>query len=230
MYADLARLLGGYLHQDFPEEYGSADGAVRAFAEDGPERVDGAAAEIGGLLDEDRSDADLAALLTRLGSCHRPESDGHTPRSWLAHVRELLTAAARDFAVHLDPAGLDRTRSGLVTGGIWVRAAGVAFPCPGWSDFPVALAAGWLTGLAAGGRTLRFMEGPYELRLAPAQDGRATLTATAEGAAEPALVTAVDPAAVTRAVRRAAVVLLTSCRARGWNTEDIRYLSARLTD
>ena len=229
MYENLALLLGAYLHQDFDLDHGTADDAVRAFAAGEPERAEATSAEIGDLLGVGSDDADVAALLARLGSCYRPEGDGRTPRSWLAHVRDLLAVEARNLAVVVGGHELDRTSGGMVTGPIWIRAEGADFPCAGWSDFPVALIGAWLTVLAEPGTAeLRFMEGPYVLRVERGAPGRSLLTAEADGAAEPTLVTEADTAAVVRAVHRAGVVLLTACRARGWDHRDLRYLAGRL--
>lgn len=92
MYESLGLLLGAYLHQDFLLEYATPDDAVRGFGESEPHRVPGALAEIDDLLDGDLGEQALGDLLTELGSYYRVEADGYTPRSWLSHVRDLLTA------------------------------------------------------------------------------------------------------------------------------------------
>jgi len=93
-YPALYQLLAGYFHEDWPEEYPSADDALRAFrAEAPPGAIRAAVLEVERLLAEQLSDGDLGRLLMegfRLN--YVPERDGRTHREWLQHVREQLGA------------------------------------------------------------------------------------------------------------------------------------------
>jgi len=88
-YPELRRFFEGYMHEDFVHEYGTAEGALRAYEADASEperrrlRSDAtkmlAALETGGL-------ADARSLLASLGA-------KWTPRS-LAALKKWLAAAA----------------------------------------------------------------------------------------------------------------------------------------
>lgn len=233
MYDDLARLLGGYFHQDFVDVHGSPDAAVRAFAAGAPDVAAGTVRDIDALLAGELTEPRLTGLLTELGSCYDVHSDGYDARGWLAHVRELLTAELRRlaaFTVVVAPGDLERTASGAVTGPIWVRAAGTDFPEAGWTDFPVALIGGWLTELTAPREptTLRFLEGPYELRLArAAAPDRWTLTARRTGA-PPAVRTELALALAIDRLRHAGTAVAAYCRSRGWTDHDLEHLATIL--
>jgi len=70
--------------------------------------------------------------------------------------------------------GLDRAemlQSGSVVGALWLDLEGEAFPERGWIDLPVPVVTSWIEALRAFASPepvraeLRFMEGPFELRL-----------------------------------------------------------------
>jgi len=92
-YPRLRLLMAGYLHEDWHEESGSPEEAVRLFAtREGPgvareaaEEVDDALASLSG-----RGEAAASALLRDLGGAYDAEADGWTATEWLARVRALL--------------------------------------------------------------------------------------------------------------------------------------------
>lgn len=90
-YPNLRHLLGSYLHQDYADEFSSADEAVRAFADrEPPETVTAAAAEIDAILSDSRFQTDANARLAELDCSYDPTADGLSPAAWLKTVRGIL--------------------------------------------------------------------------------------------------------------------------------------------
>lgn len=90
-YPNLRHLLGSYLHQDYADEFPSADEAVRVFARrEPPETVTATAAEISTLLSDTRFHTDASAQLTELDCYYDPTADGLSPDVWLKAVRDIL--------------------------------------------------------------------------------------------------------------------------------------------
>lgn len=63
------------------------------------------------------------------------------------------------------------TRSGLLTGTIFIRGASWAFPDDAWNDFILPLLSNWvaqLTSLSTSGQTVQllFMDGPFVFTIA----------------------------------------------------------------
>lgn len=88
----LEQFLGGYLHQDFDLDFGTAEDAVAAFAKEGPhesvravcDELDNALA----MLDAGREQPEK--FLLRLGCYFNPAADGLTVNDWLNRVRKTL--------------------------------------------------------------------------------------------------------------------------------------------
>ncbi len=92
-YPETLQFLGGYLHQDWPEDYATADEAVRvAIAESDAKRLRGVERELPTLLrlPED----DLRAVLAELCDYY-PPGDGRSWRGWLEEVHRAVSAASR---------------------------------------------------------------------------------------------------------------------------------------
>lgn len=87
----LRLLLSGYLHLDWPEDYGSdLWAAVDDFATSEPEAAEGLAAEIESVLTDYGSEDELRRLVFELGSGYLPEADGYEYRSWLQQVAQRV--------------------------------------------------------------------------------------------------------------------------------------------
>ncbi len=75
------------------------------------------------------------------------------------------------FSVVIDGNDLARAKSGALTGRVWVRLDGEAFPEEQWSDFPAIALKDWLTemrSLLEDDRhvaSCHFVDGPYLFRL-----------------------------------------------------------------
>lgn len=76
---------GAYLHQDFVEDYGSADGALEAFLRDSPDPA-ALSDEIQQLLAAATTEDALEDACDRLGSCYYAPWNGETYRDWLLQV------------------------------------------------------------------------------------------------------------------------------------------------
>lgn len=91
---ELALFLGGYLHQDWPEDLeGDPWNAVVHYVNDYGTDADDLASEIDVLLDS-LDEPGLKQRVEDLGSCYLPEVDGWTYRGWLAEV----ATRAKDLA------------------------------------------------------------------------------------------------------------------------------------
>jgi hypothetical protein len=92
----LELLFQAYLHQDWPDEYGSAWAAVDDFLANEP-RAAQLPDEVTALLAEQPSDDGLReAFLDTLDSGYLPEADGFTVRDWLTALRERAQGASHD--------------------------------------------------------------------------------------------------------------------------------------
>jgi CdiI immunity protein len=91
-YPALYQLFGGYFHQDWLQEYGDPEAALRAFVvEAPPDAVRAAGAEVDRLLAAGFDDASLAALLERGFDCNFvPAAQAGGPAAWLREVRAAL--------------------------------------------------------------------------------------------------------------------------------------------
>ncbi len=89
----LAQFLGGWFHQDWPDEgYASPADVVRAYArEETPQAVRATMKEIDSLLASRLPPTQMRRLLVdELGCAYDPTADGKTFRSWLREVHEIL--------------------------------------------------------------------------------------------------------------------------------------------
>ena len=83
-YPTLEQFFGGYLHQDWRDDYPDEWAALDDFLEDGPEVVDSFRREVAVVLADYESEADLRQLvLDELGSFSMVEVRGWTYRAWL---------------------------------------------------------------------------------------------------------------------------------------------------
>jgi phenylalanyl-tRNA synthetase beta subunit len=90
----LAQLLGAYFHQDWMLDDATTEGVIRRFrSEASPERVRRSAEDIARVLASSVNEAELSALLDRLGCHYDPASEGRSARVWLERVGGLLAPA-----------------------------------------------------------------------------------------------------------------------------------------
>jgi CdiI immunity protein len=83
-YPLLWQFFGGYLHQDWPDDYPDEWAAVEAFVHDAPSKVPVFRAEIATLLAEHPSEEDVRhVVLDELESCFAAEVAGWAYRAWL---------------------------------------------------------------------------------------------------------------------------------------------------
>jgi hypothetical protein len=93
-YPSLEHMFGAYLHQDFDLDYGTAEGAVAAFAaEASEERLAGARYELEMLIGQLGSKCNVGELLLRMGCCYNPCAEHPTEADWLKAVLVQLDKA-----------------------------------------------------------------------------------------------------------------------------------------
>jgi len=129
---------------------------------------------------------------------------------------------------------LERTRTGSITGPIWLHLEGRDFPEKDWFDFPVALLNSWIEEVSALRRgefqtgTIRFMEGPLTVavRLLSNATARASFTRS-----EQALFGSnVDVDQFLRSAKTAGRLLAGACMMRGWLDEEVMRLDEASQD
>ena len=142
--------------------------------------------------------------------------------------------------VVVEPATLERSAHGGITGHVWLRDGRsdvqADFPEVGWSDFPVALLGAWGSELQRLARALpseravatcHFMDGPYSFTV-QAEDGGAWRVSCVEGRATgadvPIQVWVTDSGSFIQGLHRAARATLAACDARGWWNADTEAL------
>jgi hypothetical protein len=99
--------------------------------------------------------------------------------------------------------------------GIYIRMGAAVFPSADWRDFGIVILGWWAAELRAlksrqtDVATLRFMEGPYELRITVVSDDRWLVSCVHRGRSETILAeSAVNPAQVIKEHARASTSLL----------------------
>ena len=88
----LWEFLGGYLHQDWADEFTDEWQALDQFISDAPELASGLAGEINRVLSEHDSEYDLHSYLTQQGANYRPLDEGGY-RGWLTEIARRVSAA-----------------------------------------------------------------------------------------------------------------------------------------
>jgi hypothetical protein len=87
-YPALWQLLGGYLHQDWQDDYESPSAALRDFVSGEPSYVVDLPTEIEKVLNSTPDDAALEETLVDLGSGFLPSGAGQNPREWLRSLKD----------------------------------------------------------------------------------------------------------------------------------------------
>ncbi|MFL6162930.1 MAG: contact-dependent growth inhibition system immunity protein [Jatrophihabitantaceae bacterium] len=95
-YPLLWQFFGGYLNEDWPDEYANEWAAVDAFARDAPAKVDAFRSEIAALLAEHPMEEDVRKLVfDDLASCYLAEVDGWKYRDWLKALSDHAAKVVR---------------------------------------------------------------------------------------------------------------------------------------
>ncbi len=133
--------------------------------------------------------------------------------------------------LELDTTSVERSGAGLVIAGIRLHVDGVSFPSHIWTDFAVVVLLWWADAAMSalngdlGTHEIRFLEGPFLVRLTP-RTGGAWHLALVDNFLVPQIrfEGTVRPAPLLRSLVAASDVILALCRDRGWESRD----SARL--
>jgi hypothetical protein len=131
----------------------------------------------------------------------------------------------------LHPKEFQQTKSGGVTGPIWLRHEGVDFPKRGWSDFPVIVTGWWLKHLASLTRESKdavcsFMDGPFEFGVYAEGLGQWRLQFIERRANARAVVSEfiVPSTELQATLQTAAATILAECDRQAWTGSDIEVL------
>ena len=130
--------------------------------------------------------------------------------------------------VQVDPTTLRQTRSGSVTGLIFLKVDDIAFPDSSWDDFPVTILAWWLRDTLsvfqkqASSVQCSFMDGPYAFGLRTVQ-GKCYLDLIARSSSDESVLSThhIDPKQLLDSQLSAAKSVLAECRAKLWESRDL---------
>ena len=136
------------------------------------------------------------------------------------------------MVVLFDGATLAREASGLIIGEMSVNIEGVFFPAPGWSDFAIAVLAGWadaIVDLLNGSvrrAELRFMDGPFAVIVERKDHSmwRVELTEFKQREKE-SRAFAARPEQLAGSILEAAARASGECRRRRWESRDTESLA-----
>jgi len=96
----LSTLIGGYLNEDWPDDYGDPWAAVEAFVRYEPSYAPSLRSDVEHLVAEQISDQDVEKRLGKFGLGYRPSTDGSIQyRTWLLEVADRV-----DELLHRSPA------------------------------------------------------------------------------------------------------------------------------
>lgn len=138
--------------------------------------------------------------------------------------------------MRLNPATLERTKRGAITGKISLSYGETYFPDRDWSDFPVVILGWWLRALGtlmagASDALFRFMDGPFEYVVTASDSGWAVSLMNNTDSRVVAAEGPIDQVAFKESLLSCADQLLRACRERGWETDaDRAELATALHD
>lgn len=94
---NIEQILGCYFHQDWLDEFGGYDSAIRSIIESEPfDKIRSAIEEVGDLLASDLDEDRLRVILIdQLGCYFDPATDGMTCEFWLKKIRNEFAQALR---------------------------------------------------------------------------------------------------------------------------------------
>ena len=129
--------------------------------------------------------------------------------------------------LRVDPRSLTAAESCCIIGTIYFDFPTLQFPERNWSDFVVVLLGWWLeaTRWPITRAELRFMDGPFVLRIAPVAGDNVVLKGIEDRGHERELCHCVASIKELRLeIESAAKSILEECRARKWVNEDVERL------
>lgn len=92
-YPALYQFFGGYVHQDWPEEFGTIEEAVRAYLINEPDDIkQKTQSELSQLIRKIETGESDETILEQLGCYYDPYSDGMTILGWLRLLKEEFRA------------------------------------------------------------------------------------------------------------------------------------------
>jgi hypothetical protein len=115
---------------------------------------------------------------------------------------------------------------GSITGPVFLRFEGGAYPEEGWNDFPVVILGWWLEGIAAflndGSQSFsgRFMDGPYEFTVRRLTSQVAEVSWRSSQASP----STVDVSSLSQSLAAAGASVAHVCRRNGWRSPDVDTL------
>jgi hypothetical protein len=143
-----------------------------------------------------------------------------------------LEITPRNFRIGFHPETLLRTAEGATTAFIYWQFDDFYFPGPRWSDFVAVIPGWWIEALRGldGPKELRFMDGPYFIRVSKSNDAHLSVGCY-EDRAERKLCGSyvVRNDAVLKEVEATARDVVAAFQERNWNSEDIAYLKRLLS-
>jgi hypothetical protein len=96
-YSALRLLLGGYLHEDFDDDYPDVWVAVEDFVRSEPDSAPSVPDDIAHLLATVSAEEALGRVLHREVACaYYPPADGWTYRGWLEAIADRITKMLRE--------------------------------------------------------------------------------------------------------------------------------------
>jgi len=143
-----------------------------------------------------------------------------------------VTSTSVSASVEVDPASLERSTSGEISGRICLRLGSQGFPEKAWNDLPVAVVHIWLDAL----RTLRagksaeaecpFLDGPFVVRVHLASKAWRVECLNNRAPAQVELVQADE---LWNSLIKAGRVLVDECNKKGWRGHEILELGLLLS-
>ncbi len=143
-----------------------------------------------------------------------------------------MTSTSVSASVEVDPASLERSTSGAISGRICLRLGSQGFPEKSWNDLPVAVVHIWLEAL----RTLRagktaeaecpFLDGPFLVRVHPASKAWRVECLNNRTPAQVELVQADE---LWNSLIKAGRVLVDECNRKAWRGREIVELGHLLS-
>ena len=92
----LSTLVGGYLNEEWPEDYGDPGAAIEAFVRHEPDCAPSLRSDIEELVAEQISDQEVEKQLGKFGLGYRPSVDGSIRyRTWLLAVADRVEEILR---------------------------------------------------------------------------------------------------------------------------------------
>ncbi len=135
--------------------------------------------------------------------------------------------------IRFDPETLRRSSRGAITGLLSLAFDAILFPAARWSDFVVVVIGWWIDALRSNDRTvrLRFMDGPYYLRVSREAEGYALVECIESRRQD--IVTGsfrIPFRDLRQHVEEVGRRVLSACAERRWESDDLRTLAQVLDD